>query len=142
MDHSIRFIEGKVLASGTDDWVHVAEVCFAARQAVLGERLRDGYPNDETLEIEQLASLRKRWTAAQERECFPLAIRAVKEMIRSGLVQIGSLTNAGFIQWGGSLEEIESRLDSVVEAAEFPLQPGDLFWLQNTPDGDEVARQS
>jgi hypothetical protein len=99
----------------------------------------DGYPDDQTLTVAELAALRKSWLASQEREAFPLAIRAVKELIRDGLVQIGYTTNTGFVPWEGSLEEIEQRIDAVAATAEFPLLPGHLFWLNSTPEGDAVA---
>lgn len=139
MSRGIDFIKNKILASGTDDWVHEAEACYAARQAVFGDRLREGFPEDETLGTERLAALRADWTAAQERQAFPLALEAIKELLRDGLIEIGSVTKDGFVRWGGSSVELESRIDRLLEMTHYPLMPGDLFWLSNTSLGDEKA---
>lgn len=138
-DPRVLFIKKQILAKGYDDWVHDAEVCFAAREAEFGDHLLDDFPNDETLGVEQLASLRDEWSAGQERECLPLGIRAVKELVREGLVLVGEVGGQGFVPWTGPVEEVESRLDSLVEEAVLPLLPGDLFWLENTQSGDEKA---
>jgi hypothetical protein len=93
------------------------------------------------MSVDRLASLSEDWLAAEEREALPLAIMAVKELLRDGLVRIGDTTTSGFVPWDGSEEEIESRIDSAAANSEFPLLPGHLFWLENTPLGDEKARQ-
>ena len=67
----------------------------------------------------------------------PLGIVAVKELLREGLVRVGETSTQGFVAWSGSLEDIESHIDSVVESAEYPLLPGQLFWVHNTSAGDE-----
>ena len=139
IDREIEAVKKAILVSGTDDWVHIAEVTLAAAQAMYGEHRLDGFPSDETMSVEQLASLRQDWVAAQERTALPLGIRAVKELIRDGLVRIGDATDSGFIPWEGSAEAIESRIDRVVEEAPYPLLPGHLFWFSNTPSGDEMA---
>lgn len=140
MDRESTFVKQRILASGTDDWVHIVEVSFAARLAMYGDHIRDGYPDAGSVDAGQLAATRDKWSAEQERQSFPIAIRAVKELVRDGLVQIGYTTDAGFVPWEGALEEIDERIDAVAATAEFPLLPGDLFWLNNTPEGDAVAR--
>lgn len=139
MDREIEAVKKAILVSGTDDWVHIAEVTLAAARAMYGEHRLEGFPSDEVMSVGQLAPLRQDWLAAQERTALPLGIRAVKELIRDGLVRIGDATDSGFMPWEGSAEAIESRIYNVVQQAPYPLLPGHLFWLSNTPSGDEVA---
>jgi hypothetical protein len=140
MDNNVEAVKNAVLASGMDDWVHIAEVVSAARQARSGQRPEQGYPDDSTMSIDDLGRLRSEWLARSEREALPLGVSAVKELLRAGLVRIGEVSDSGFVAWRGSVEEIESLIDGVVQEAEYPLLPGHLFWIENTPLGDEVAR--
>lgn len=139
MDPRVSFVKRKILASGTDDWVAAVEASFAARQAAYGDHLRDSFPDDKTMDVSQLGALRDEWTASQERRTLYLVVQAVKELIRDGLAQIGYTVDEGFEPWKGSPSEIEARIDAVVDAADFPLRPGDLFWLRNTSRGDSAA---
>jgi len=138
-DPRINHVKNEILASGTDDWVHIAEVVFFAREAMFGDRLEERYPNDASLSVERLAEERDRWSASQERTALPLAIVAVKELLREQLVRVGETIGRAFVPWSGSLAEIESRIDAAAENAVFPLLPGHLFWLENTPAGNERA---
>jgi hypothetical protein len=126
MDREVEAVKTAILSSGLDDWVHMAEVVSAARQARSEGASDEGSPDDSL--------------AKQERAAFPLGIAAIKELLRDGLVRVGETTPEGFVAWRGSADEIESRIDSVAQQAEFPLLPGHLFWIENTPSGDEVAR--
>jgi len=130
-----------VLARGSDDWVYAGEVVLVAAEAVLGSQRLAGYPDDPAVDTAQLATQRKLWLAEQERSVFPLAVRAVKELIRDGLVWIGDVADGGFQPWQGLREELEARIDAAGESAVFPLLPGDLFWLKNTAAGNELAEQ-
>ena len=141
MSRETDLVKKKVLASGTDDWVHDLEACYAARQAVFGEHIRNGFPEDGTLGVDELALARANWTATQERRAFPLALEAVKELVRDGLVEIGSVTKNGFVAWEGFADDLESGIGDLAKRAKFPLLPGDLFWLCNTPLGDEKAKE-
>jgi hypothetical protein len=41
----------------------------------------------------------------------------------------------------GSLKEIEHRIDQTHAQAKSPVRFGDLFWISNTPRGDERGEQ-
>jgi len=140
MDREVGAVKSAILASGLDDWVHIAEVVLAARQARSVARSSEGHPDDSTTIVEGPGQLRSEWLAQSEREALPLGIAAVKELLRDGLIQIGETSNGGFAPWGGSPEEIEARIDHAVQGAQYPLLPGHLFWIENTPSGDEIAR--
>lgn len=140
MDREMEAVKSAILASGLDDWVHIAEVVLAARQARSGGHALDGYPDDTTTSVDRLTGLRGEWLAQNEREALPLGIAAVKELFRDGLVRVGDTSDSGFLPWSGSLEEIESRIDYAARMAQYPLLPGHLFWIENTPSGDEIAR--
>lgn len=139
MERETEAIKRAILTSGLDDWVHIAEIAAAARQARFGEHVLDGYPDDETVHGDELARLRAAWLAQREREALPSGIIAIKELLRAGLVRVGDTIDGRFVPWQGSSPEIESRIDTLVRDAEYPLLPGHLFWLENTSLGDEIA---
>ena len=140
MDREVESVKSAILASGLDDWVHIAEVVSAARQAGSVARSSEGHPDNSMTIVDGFGQLRNEWLAQSERDALPLGIAAVKELLRDGLIRIGETSNGGFVPWGGSLEEIESRIDHAVRGAQYPLLPGHLFWIENTPSGDEIAR--
>jgi hypothetical protein len=142
MDREIKAVKNAILYSGLDDWVHIAEVASAARQAMSRVTLEEGRVDGSVAGVDELAGRRDEWLARNEREALPVGIAAVKELLRDGFIRIGETSADGFVPWSGSVEEIESRIDTVVRAAEFPLLPGHLFWIENTSTGDEVARSS
>jgi hypothetical protein len=110
-----------------------------ARQAKFGERAVVNHAADQSGNVDQLARLRDEWVAQQERDALPLGIAAVKELLREGLIRVGDAGSGGFTAWVGSTREIESRVDAALETAEYPVLPGHLFWIVNTPLGDERA---
>jgi hypothetical protein len=140
MDHEVEAVRSAILSSGLDDWVHIAEVVAAARQARSVASSSVGHPDDPMTIVDGPGQLRNERLAQSEREALPIGIVAVKELLRDGLIRIGETSNDGFVPWGGSLEEIESRIDHAVQGAQYPLLPGYLFWIENTPFGDEIAR--
>lgn len=136
----------EILERGLDDWVQVAEASEIVRGVVYGERLLDRFPAEgQGVDQESLVELRERWLAEQERETFPQLIATVKELVRSGLADIGELGDApGFTPWEGTLPELEARIDSVARGARFPLfiESPMLFWLRNTTAGNQRVQQS
>jgi hypothetical protein len=70
---------------------------------------------------------------------MPLGIRAVKELLRDGLIRVGDTVGDRFEAWPGSVLEVESRIDIKLGLVTYPVLPGDLFWIENTPAGDEKA---
>lgn len=140
MDREVDAVKDTILVHGLDDWVHLGEVVAAAHQAKHGDAFRGGVPDDPAMDIAELGRRRTAWMARNDRNALPLGIVAVKELPRAGLVRIGETSTGKFVAWDGTVEEIESRIDRAVEAAEeFPLLPGHLFWIENTALGDEVA---
>jgi hypothetical protein len=140
LNPSVAHVKKEILLSGTEDWVHIAEIIFFAREAFFEDRLKDGYPDDADLSVERLAAARDQWSVGQEKQAMPLAIIAVKELLRESLVRVGETADRRFVPWVGSTDEVEKRIDDLVEAAEFPLLPGHLFWLENTPLGTEKVQ--
>lgn len=134
-DPRIDHVKREILAVGTDDWGNIADVVGFARETLYGDRVDEGFPEDGSLPIEQLADARDEWTSRQEREALPIGIAAVKELVREGLVWVGEIVGGKFTPWSGAPEDIDKRIDAAVEKAEFPLLPGHLFWLNNTPEG-------
>ncbi|MCG5470590.1 hypothetical protein LADH09A_004544 [Micromonospora sp. LAH09] len=129
------------MISGTDDWVSIAEIAAFAREAFYGDRIQAGFPQGgPSTTVVALAAARDEWLARREREALPLGVEAVKELLRDGLVCVGDVWNSRFVAWSGSVQELESRIDSVVETATYPVLPGELFWVENTVTGhQEVA---
>jgi hypothetical protein len=140
MGRDVDAVKNAILASGLDDWVHIAEVVAAARQARSVPLSKQDHRGDSTAIADELSQLRSERLVESEREALPLGIVAVKELLGEGLIRIGEISNSGFMPWRGSFEEIESRIDDTVTAAQYPLLPGHLFWIENTPSGDEAAR--
>lgn len=115
MDNILEAVERSILMSGVDDWVDVSEAVDYARHAMDGP-------------------------AVTELEALPTAAMAIKHLIQQGYVEVGTVTET-FTPWAGEVEELTARIDSAVKSAAFPLEFGDLFWISNTPAGDELGRQ-
>ncbi|BCJ32294.1 hypothetical protein [Actinocatenispora sera] len=139
MDPRVAYIKREILTCGSDDWIHVADIAAFAREALYGDHVQDGYPEDDRLSVGALALARDEWLARQEREALPLGIRAVKELLRDGLIRVGDTVGDRFEAWPGSVLEVESRIDIKLGLVTYPVLPGDLFWIENTPAGDEKA---
>jgi hypothetical protein len=139
MDPRVKYIKREILASGSGDWVHAAEIAAFAREALYGDHVQEGYPEDDHLSVEALAAARDEWLARQEREALPLGIEAINELLRDELIRVGETTSGQFVAWPGPVRELESRIDSVAEAATYPVLPGDLFWIENTSTGNQKS---
>lgn len=139
MDREIEAVKSAILARGLEDWVHIADVAFVARQARFGDRLMADYPTGESMKDDQLVRRRDDWLAWQEREALSLGIKAIKGLLRDEQIRVGETASGQFVAWAGSVQELESRVDLVAEAATYPVLPGDLFWIENTPMGDQKA---
>ncbi|MDV6014392.1 hypothetical protein [Haloechinothrix sp. LS1_15] len=100
--------------NGTEDWVDVTVPLGAAMST---QRRPD-----------KLAAL-------------PLAIHAVKELLRDGLVCAGDADweQGRFRPWSLPVDVVESYIDRAARELEPPIAFGDLFWLENTPEGDAYA---
>lgn len=63
-----------------------------------------------------------------------------RSILMSGVdVEVGVVIKT-FIPWAGPVEELKAYIDAAVASATFPLEFGDLFWVSNTPAGDELGR--
>jgi hypothetical protein len=106
----------KVLLSGEDDWVMMAEVTSIIMSV-------EGFGIDEEEKIRNEA------------------LRIIRLVVRDGLMTIGDVTKEGFRQWDLSgddaLREVEKRWKTL---GRFP-KLGDVCWLSNTKKGDEIARR-
>ena len=139
MDPRVGYIKREILTSGSDDWVHAAEIAAFAREALYGDHVYESYPEDDRLSVEALGLARDEWLARQEREALPLGIKAVKELLRDKLIRVGDTAGSRFEPWSGSVLEVESRIDAKIKVVTYPVLPGDLFWIENTPMGNERA---
>jgi hypothetical protein len=102
-----------VLRAGQDDWVPLAAVEGFARQL--------GVETDE-----------------QARE---VGLAAIRELAAARLVELGEVTDGGFFPWDMPVELALERIDSAWREPD-RNEWGFACWLRNTPDGDELARQS
>lgn len=106
----------RILAHGTDDWVHLAEVEYVARMSL-------ARPN--------LAATRGRIRTA--------ALEALKQLLDDRLVRIGTVTPTGFEPWELRNEEAIARVAR--EWTERRLFPGDICWLENTAEGNRIGNE-
>lgn len=141
MDPRVGDVKREILICGTADWVSAADVAGCAFEAMYGDRFLEGYPDDDRLSVEDLAAARYVWRAGKERKAIPLGIAAVKELVAEGLVRVGYPADHGFVPWEETGDELASRIDAVVEDAEFPLIRSLPFWLENTDRGHQAAEQ-
>jgi hypothetical protein len=112
--HNVEVVERDILMSGVDDWVHIPEALYFARREI--------------------------GVNASEMEALSVVIEAAKNLLRQGLIEVGEVTDT-FTPWVGSLNEIEHRIDQTHAQAKSPVRFGDLFWISNTPRGDERGEQ-
>ena len=129
MSRNLEIVKLAILEVGLEDWSHVPDALVAARQAIAGDRWLDGFPDnfDE----------RGPWLAAREREALPLVIEAVRQLVRDGLVEVGEIVDNSFSTWSGNLDGIDRAIDRAAENATFPVLVSEMFWMRNTPRGDE-----
>ena len=100
----------EILKAGIDDWVPL----FA---------------------IEGLARLQGANSQAQAREA---ALKAIEELATACLVQIGEVSDGGFFEWEGSVEEALARARAIWETTDRDHW-GFAVWIANTAAGDEAA---
>jgi hypothetical protein len=105
-------LEEELLITGLDDWVHLADIAWAAKSA--GARTKHH-------EVD-------------------LAISAVRSLMDAGLMQIGDVSDGGFFEWGLPLEEALERLRRGWLALDHDPWPGDVCWLSNTQEGNREAK--
>lgn len=143
MDHrsQVEDVKKTLLILGLDDWVDFTEAVDVARDVKAGRSpWKDLSPGSE-YGVEREAMTRGRQIES-EREALPLAVEAIKELVRDGLVRVSNTTRNGFIAWDGSAREVEMRIDEAVKNVRYPMVIGDLFWLENTPAGNRLGQEA
>src|SRR5690554_5618620 len=122
MDHRSQVEEVKktLLILGLDDWVDFTEAVDVARDVKAGRSPWEDLSPGSEYGVEREAMTRDRQIES-EREALPLAVEAIKELVRDGLVRVGSTTRDGFVAWGGSAREIEMRIDEAVKNVRYPM---------------------
>jgi len=104
-----------ILREGTDDWVP-----FRTVQALAHAGRAD----------------------AGDRAPRQAAIDAVRELVAGGLVDIGTVTDAGFTPWSAPLMELAGLSPDYLAADSSAEDDGGFrFWLSNTLAGDRRAQQ-
>lgn len=101
----------QVLQAGLDDWVPFAAVVGLAR----------------------------RLEAISELEAIDQGVAAIRELASHGYLAIGDVSDGGFFQWDGSLEDALLRAERTCRRLHQD-DWGFAGWLQNTSDGDAQAR--
>ncbi|NNF56466.1 MAG: hypothetical protein HKN03_18725 [Acidimicrobiales bacterium] len=102
----------ELLIRGCDDWVMAAEVAWVVRsngQAETEEGIRS------------------------------ISLEIVRAALERGLMNIGDVTDGGFLGWDLTPDEALKRAGRDWELLGHSPDVGDLFWLQNTQEGDGRA---
>jgi hypothetical protein len=102
-----------LLLRGSDDWVTAAEVAWLAKSV-------GGATSDQ--EIEQVA------------------FAAMSDVLRSGLMQVGDVTDGGFFEWDVSPDDALERVIREWRGLGRSPELGEVCWLANTPAGDLRAQ--
>lgn len=102
----------KVLKSGEDDWMYLAEIASFVR-----EEMPDS--DEETV--------------------FEYTLRVLYELTNDGFVVIGDLSHGKFVPWPLSTSEALMRVRNEWKAMNRPISISDVCWISNTPSGDKRA---
>jgi hypothetical protein len=102
-------LESKILFDGLDDWVPRAAIQGAARL---------------------LGAATKKDEVARSRE-------SVRALVEAGKVEIGTVTDVGFVPWSGTPDEILRQLDE-----QWQTKDEFGFWTRNTESGIRAARRT
>lgn len=105
----VNMMIDEVLALGADDWVGIWELPWVAKSICGAETpadVRDG------------------------------SLEAIRRMVIEGRVQIGDVTEGGFVPWPLGIDDQLARVER--EWRDLPGEPslGDIGWLNVTETGD------
>lgn len=103
-----------ILLRGNADWVYLAEVVWSIK-SIEGEQEKD--------------------------KMMERSLSVIRELLASGLADIGDVTDGGFFEWNMPLDEAIDRVRTEWMALDHDLWPGDVCWLANTPAGDRLAEK-
>ena len=106
----------ELVVAGSDDWVDAAEVAWIAKSMgppESSEAIRD------------------------------LSVRLIGKVLGDGLMRIGevTVTDRGFAAWEVSIDEAVERVDREWRALDREPDLGDVFWLENTLRGEQLAAE-
>lgn len=102
-----RAVVYEILARGEDDWVMAAEVAWIAK-SVGG--------------------------AQTDREVREVSLDALQEVLDTGVMRIGTVTDGGFLRWDGTVDEWVRRVKEDWKRLDRLPEMGELFWLERTSD--------
>jgi len=103
-----------LLVRGLDDWLHLADLDWLVRKQL---------PHSADADVPNLAA------------------EAIATLVDDGFVQVGEVTDGGFIEWDSTAADARLRIEAEWLALDHPAAPGDVCWVANTSRGDERARQ-
>lgn len=102
----------QLLVDGLDDWLHLADVAWAARQSVCSEGKHD---------------------------VIAAATEALAELLHDELIEIGEVSDGGFFEWDMPPDEAIARVRHEWLALPRDPQPGDVCWFAITAKGRACA---
>lgn len=104
----------ELLVAGLDDWLHLADIAWSAREFARG---------------------------SEKQDVIAVAVEALTELLDQGLVEIGEVSDGGFFEWDATQEAAILRVQQEWMALGRVPQPGDVCWVANTKAGDKRARE-
>lgn len=103
-----------VLVRGLEDWLHLADIDWL---------VRNKFPDSAGPDVPRLAA------------------GVIATLVEGGFVQVGDVTDGGFMEWDDSAEVVRLRIEAQWLALDRAAAPGDVCWVANTAKGDECARE-
>jgi hypothetical protein len=109
----ISLLAGRIFHDGLDDWVSLRNIVVIAQNTVGGEK----------------------------GDVDTAVLAAIRELVAAGLVEVGEVSDGGFFEWDGSLQESIERIARSLRLAQDENDYAFAVWLCNTTQGDEIARR-
>jgi hypothetical protein len=109
---AIEDIEKEVLSDGVIDWVMARSVAWSVHN--------DNDPDRTT-------------------NTRATAIEVIRRLATRNLVEIGNVTESGFVPWMGSVDDRMARLDSEWPRCIMIPEVGNVCWISNTVEGDAIG---
>lgn len=108
---TIDYLTERLLLVGSDDWLHLADIAWSVRQ----------------------------FAADDCRDVISIGTEALAMLLDQGLIQVGEVSDVGFVQWEMANADAVARIRREWLALDGEPQPGDVCWIANTPLGNERA---
>jgi len=106
-------LAAQLLVSGLDDWLHLADISWAAGQFARSDQTED---------------------------VISVATEALATLLEHEFIQIGEVSDGGFFEWDVTNDEAIDRVRRAWLALDREPQPGDVCWIANSALGNERAR--